>query len=484
LRELIHENLRVRAALDTVSTNIMIADSSRRIIYMNRAVYEMFSRAAEDIRSDLPSFDVNTVLGSNIDIYHRNPDHQRRILETFMGEHSAELTIGGRFFRHVSNPVFNEKGDRLGSVVEWSDLTDAKKVEDEVQGIVNAAQAGELRGRINLDGKMGNYLSLSRGINNLLDIADRVITEIGGALESLSRGDLTRRLEGEYQGSFAEIRTSLNTMISRLSEVIARVRFNSTALNQAAEQVNSTAQSITQSANQQASNVAEVSSSLEEMGSTITLNASNSRQTESMAVQSARDASEGGKAVASTVEAMNQIAGKIGIIEDIAYQTNLLALNAAIEAARAGEHGKGFAVVAGEVRKLAERSQAAAGEISELANSSTDVATTAGKLIGEIVPSINKTADLVQEITASSLEQSEGVSQIQRAMAELDDAAQHNASSSEELAATAEEMNAQSEQLRRLMDFFHVRDEDLRMSGESRNLDEITRKQPPDFERF
>ncbi|HEX5337307.1 MAG TPA: methyl-accepting chemotaxis protein, partial [Gallionella sp.] len=157
-----------------------------------------------------------------------------------------------------------------------------------------------------------------------------------------------------------------------------------------------------------------------------------------------------------TVSAMKSIAGKIGIIDDIAYQTNLLALNAAIEAARAGEHGKGFAVVAAEVRKLAERSQVAAQEIGELASGSVSKAEDAGKLLDEIVPGINKTSGLVQEIASASAEQSVGIVQINSAISQLNQITQQNASSTEELAATAEEMSGQAEQLQQLMSFFTV----------------------------
>jgi methyl-accepting chemotaxis protein len=177
--------------------------------------------------------------------------------------------------------------------------------------------------------------------------------------------------------------------------------------------------------------------SIEQMTSSIAQNTENAKITDGMASKAAKDAADGGEAVNATVEAMKQIAKKIGIIDDIAAQTNLLALNAAIEAARAGEHGKGFAVVAAEVRKLAERSQVAAQEIGEVAGNSVGLAEKAGKLLAEIVPNIRKTSDLVQEITAASTEQSSGVGQINSAVSQLNQTTQQNASSSEELAATS-----------------------------------------------
>jgi methyl-accepting chemotaxis protein len=170
----------------------------------------------------------------------------------------------------------------------------------------------------------------------------------------------------------------------------------------------------------------------------------------------AQNAEESGKAVGQTVVSMKEIAGKIGIIEEIASQTNLLALNAAIEAARAGEAGKGFAVVASEVRKLAERSATAAGEINGLSKTSVGVAIEAGKRLEELVPDIRKTAELIQEISAASSEQSSGAEQIAKGVSQMDSVVQQNASASEELASTAEELAAQAERLQDGIDFFKL----------------------------
>ncbi len=195
-----------------------------------------------------------------------------------------------------------------------------------------------------------------------------------------------------------------------------------------------------------------MSSSLEEISATIKQNTDNSVTTEQISRKAAAD--EGGKAVMAAVTAINAIAKKVVIIDEIARQTKLLALNAAIEAAWAGEAGKGFAVVASEVRKLAERSQQAAGEITELTGDTVETASKAGDLIQKIVPDIKKTAELVQEIAAASREQSSGAEQISLAMTQLDNVIQQNASASEELASMAEELTGQSEQLVEAMGFF------------------------------
>ena len=276
------------------------------------------------------------------------------------------------------------------------------------------------------------------------------------AATRLAEGDLTVRIESTARDETGQLMQAMQLMIGKLSQVVTDVNGGAQALASASEEVSATAQSLSQAASEQAAGVEETSASIEQMTSSIAQNTENAKVTEGMASKAAKDAADSGESVEATVQAMKEIAKKIGIIDDIAAQTNLLALNAAIEAARAGEHGKGFAVVAAEVRKLAERSQVAAQEIGEVASNSVELAEKAGKLLVQMVPSIQKTSDLVQEIAAASSEQSSGVGQINSAMAQLNQTTQQNASSSEELAATSEEMSSQAEQLQQTMSFFKL----------------------------
>ena len=334
---------------------------------------------------------------------------------------------------------------------------------DAVNGLVadavmlaQAAVDGRLATRADASKHQGDYRRIVDGVNSTLDAVIAPINEVKRVMVALSGGDLTQKITDDYAGDFQVLQNAVNDSMDKLAEIIEQVRGAADALTNAAGQVSATAQSLSQSSSEQAASVEETSASIEQMSASINQNSENAKITDAMASKSSSEAGEGGEAVKSTVEAMKNIAGKIGIIDDIAYQTNLLALNAAIEAARAGEHGKGFAVVAAEVRKLAERSQVAAQEIGQLASGSVSLAERAGKLLDEMVPSINKTSDLVQEIASASQEQTAGVGQINNAMGQLNKATQQNASASEELAATAEELGGQAGQLQELMEFFTV----------------------------
>ena len=272
--------------------------------------------------------------------------------------------------------------------------------------------------------------------------------------EAIARGDLSGRVE--LRSAEDSLGRALRLMVQKLSHVIGEARGGVETLSSGSVQVSSSSQVVARGTSEQGASVEETTASLEQMTASITQNASNSRQMEQMALQGADNADTTARAVEESIEAMQAIAEKISIIEEIAYQTNLLALNAAIEAARAGEHGRGFAVVATEVRKLAERSQEAAKEISGFATSSVEIAERSGKSLAELVPSIRKTLELVQEVAAASDEQSSGVSQINRAMSQVDQVTQQNASAAEELSGTAHQMAEQAESLRQLMAFFRL----------------------------
>jgi methyl-accepting chemotaxis protein len=282
------------------------------------------------------------------------------------------------------------------------------------------------------------------------------LTRAGVAVAAVADGDLTRTVEITTRDEIGDLLGHVNVMIERLRGVVADAISASENVSSGSQELSAASEQVSQGATEQASSAEEASASMEQMAANIKQNADNAAQTEKIARQSAKDAEISGEAVNRAVSAMQTIAEKITIVQEIARQTDLLALNAAVEAARAGEHGKGFAVVASEVRKLAERSQTAAAEIGAVSSETVKAAQSAGEMLTSLVPDIRKTAELVAEISAACREQDIGASQINEAIQQLDKVTQQNASASEEMSATSEELAAQAEELQTSIAYFRT----------------------------
>jgi len=294
------------------------------------------------------------------------------------------------------------------------------------------------------------------------------LNQTAALANEISNGNLT--VEAKPLSDKDTLGLALERMVEKLRQIVSEALTAAQNVSAGSQELSASAEQLSQGATEQASSAEEASSSMEEMASNVKQNADNANQTEKIAAQSAKDAEASGAAVGRAVNAMQTIAEKITIVQEIARQTDLLALNAAVEAARAGEHGKGFAVVASEVRKLAERSQAAAAEIGTLSAETVKVAQEAGSMLSKLVPDIKRTAELVEEITAACREQDVGSAQINQAIQQLDKVGQQNASASEQVSSTSEELASQAEQLQSTISFFRI-EESARKGKSAKEID-------------
>lgn len=461
------------AVLEHVSSAVMIADNNRNIVYINKALATFLGDNETAIQKDLPAFKIDGLVGANIDIFHKKPDHQKRMISAMDGVLETTIEVGGTKFDLIAQPIMDGP-KRLGTMVEWRDASDRLARQDykaqidaigRNQAVISFTPDGHiLEANENFLATTGYAAHEIVGMHHRIFMPDnqRHAPDYERFWQELGEGDAKF---GEYErvnkaGDPVWISASYSPLLDERGQVYKVVKFCSDITDtvarrqkrRAAQQLisddigritgsvsaaNERASIVATSADQASENVQTMAASVEELVASV--NEINQQVVEASGI-SQRAEAEAGRTT-STVEGLSEAASEIEnvvkLISEIAEQTNLLALNATIEAARAGEAGKGFAVVAAEVKELATQTSKATDEIGQ---SIQRVITSTGDAIDAIqviadtiskIKEINTTiSSAVEEQSATTREMSgsmqvaaAGVREISTGIREISDAA-------------------------------------------------------------
>ena len=401
-------------------------------------------------------------------------DYETEVPFIQQGNEIGEMARAVEVFREnglkVSQMTEEERAASQRRRVERTDMMVA--LQAAFGEVVDAAIAGDFSKRVHAQFPDPELNALAGSVNNLVETVDRGISETGEVLAALADTNLTRRMVGDYQGSFAKLKADTNAVGDKLTDVVAQLRSTSRALKTATGEILSGANDLSERTTKQAATIEETSAAMEQLATTVAENARMAEDADVKAQSVSQSAAHSGQTMAEANEAMERITSSsakisniIGMIDDIAFQTNLLALNASVEAARAGDAGKGFAVVAVEVRRLAQSAASASADVKALIEQSANEVKGGSKLVSSaseqltaMLNAVGENASLMRSIAKASREQAAAIDEVSVAVRTLDEMTQHNAALVEETNAAIEQTEAQASELDRVVDIFTIED--------------------------
>jgi PAS domain S-box-containing protein len=461
---------RVQAAIDGSDAKIMIANEHGTIIYANASAQKLFADYADEVRKRLPNFNPEKIVGSSYDPYHRNPRQTQAVIEKMTEPHHTTIVFGDRTFAFVANPIFLNS-ERIGTVVEWRDITEELSVQREVEALITQLKAGDFTMRLT---PKTNPMAkrLTDAINNLLDESVALIQYSQRCLDQLAKAWIVPDNKA-VSGAAKAIQERYNEAVAGLKTLIGAVRQAGASIQVASAEIQQSQADLTARSSREASSLEEISATAEELSAATSETAKNASESSRLAEDVHHHISSAQQSVSAVTEIIlnatksaEETRGIAQTVQQIAFQTNILSLNASVEAARAGDHGRGFAVIAAEIRNLSNHVSQEARRVETIVDALIHGMQDGEEGILKVAQEIDgieeasaTMAGHAQGIAEAAREQDNGLVELAKGVTSLEEALSQNAAMAEEIQASSEAMTHQVETLMAEIAHFHLGEE-------------------------
>ena len=204
--------------LDILPTPVMTIDKEFNVTYMNQAGLNVVNQTSESVigKRCYELFNTEHCNTPNCQVAKAMRENN-----VFTNDTVANLSSGKIPIRYTGAPMKDDNGNIVGGVEYVLDITNEVDVTHAVTQLSDAAQAGQLDSRADVDKFEGNYRNIIKGVNDTLDAVISPLNVAAEYIDRIGKGDIPERITDDYNGDFNEIKNNLNLCIDSVNGLIA-----------------------------------------------------------------------------------------------------------------------------------------------------------------------------------------------------------------------------------------------------------------------